>query len=156
MSKRDRCMVCARNVSCERCEYCCGPVCPKCSVHIQRRFGAVDINCYLCAEYESVNRAHEIDVEAVGDERSRASKRCKAGASNRSATVVTSAQQCVGCEHGPGESSTASDGGVSRKRKAPAPKAVQSAGSQAAGPVVYCIRSKRRPRWKAGALTPPA
>eukprot|EP00971_Amphidinium_carterae_P104048 2060597-Amphidinium_carterae.1 len=90
MNKRDRCMVCARQVCCERCVYCCGPVCRKCSVHIQQRLGAVDISCYLCAEYESA-----IADDAVGDERSRASKRRKAGVSNRSASVVASVEQTV-------------------------------------------------------------
>eukprot|EP00971_Amphidinium_carterae_P185227 3678249-Amphidinium_carterae.1 len=60
MSKRDRCMICARHACCERCVDCYAPVCSKCAVHVQRRYGAVDISCHLCAEYESVSRAHEI------------------------------------------------------------------------------------------------
>eukprot|EP00971_Amphidinium_carterae_P033360 656924-Amphidinium_carterae.1 len=150
MDKRDRCMVCARNVWCERCVYCHGPVCVKCSVHIQQRLGAVDISCYSCAKYESA-----IGDDAVGDERSGASRRCRAGVSNRSGSVIASVEQSVGCEHGPGESSAGSEGGRSKKRKAPADEAEQSDGCQVPGPVVYCIRSKRR-KWKAGALTPPA
>eukprot|EP00971_Amphidinium_carterae_P211622 4199005-Amphidinium_carterae.3 len=153
MSKRDRCMICARHVCCERCVYCCGSVCPKCARHVERRYGAVDISCHWCAEYESVSRAHEIDDAAVGDERSRALKRCRAGVGNRSGSVVASVEQTGVCEHGPGESSAGSD--VCRSRKGPASKAEQSAGSEAACPVIYCIRSKRA-RWRAGALTPPS
>eukprot|EP00971_Amphidinium_carterae_P142629 2825441-Amphidinium_carterae.1 len=68
MSKRDRCMICARNVSCERCEHCCGPVCRKCVGHVQRRYGAAHMSCHLCADYERTSRAHEIDDDDVGDE----------------------------------------------------------------------------------------